>query len=186
MVLVLCIGDLHIPHRAADLPAKFKELLKPGKIHTTICVGNVCSKVFLDYLRTISGDLHVVSGDFDEFQAPDQLVLDLAGFKVGVVHGHQIIPWGDPDATSLLQRQMAADILITGNTHRFEARKAGACLALNPGSATGAYHVAGEGPATPSFVLMDLDGSKVTVYVYQLVDGDVRVEKIDYTKGAPA
>ncbi len=45
MVLVLCIGDLHIPHRAPDLPAKFKELLKPGKIHSTICVGNVCSKV---------------------------------------------------------------------------------------------------------------------------------------------
>ncbi|GIL82321.1 hypothetical protein Vretifemale_11183 [Volvox reticuliferus] len=50
MVLVLCIGDLHIPHRAADLPAKFKELLKPGKIHTTICVGNVCSKVCVPYL----------------------------------------------------------------------------------------------------------------------------------------
>ncbi|GLC45847.1 hypothetical protein PLESTB_001444200 [Pleodorina starrii] len=186
MVLVLCIGDLHIPHRAADLPPKFKELLKPGKIHTTICVGNVCSKVFLDYLRTISGDLHVVAGDFDEFPAPDQLILDLAGFKVGVVHGHQIVPWADPDATSLLQRQMGVDILLTGNTHRFEARKAGTCVTLNPGSATGAYAVAGEGAATPSFVLMDLDGSKVTVYVYQLVDGEVRVEKIDYTKGAAA
>jgi hypothetical protein len=45
MVLVLAIGDLQIPHRAADLPAKFKELLKPGKIATTICLGNVCCKV---------------------------------------------------------------------------------------------------------------------------------------------
>jgi vacuolar protein sorting-associated protein 29 len=27
MVLVLCIGDLHIPHRTADLPPKFKSLL---------------------------------------------------------------------------------------------------------------------------------------------------------------
>ncbi|EFJ46441.1 hypothetical protein VOLCADRAFT_62641 [Volvox carteri f. nagariensis] len=183
MVLVLCIGDLHIPHRAADLPAKFKELLKPGKIHTTICVGNVCSKAFLDYLRTISGELHLVAGDFDEFPAPEQLVLDLAGFKVGVVHGHQIVPWADPDATSLLQRQMGADILLTGNTHRFEARKSGSCLTLNPGSATGAYHHQhSEGPVNPSFVLMDLDGHKVTVYVYQLVEGEVRVEKIDYTQ----
>jgi len=33
MVLVLCIGDLHVPHRATDLPAKFKALLVPGKIH---------------------------------------------------------------------------------------------------------------------------------------------------------
>ncbi|KAG2445745.1 hypothetical protein HXX76_000351 [Chlamydomonas incerta] len=188
MVLVLCIGDLHIPHRAPDLPAKFKELLKPGKIHSTICVGNVCSKVFLDYLRTISGELHVVSGDFDEFAAPEQLVLDIAGFRVGVCHGHQIVPWGDAEAISLLQRQMGADILVTGNTHKFEARKAGSCLALNPGSATGAFSVAAAGTQqpvpTPSFVLMDLDGQKVTVYVYQLVDGEVRVEKIDYNKAA--
>ena len=27
---------------------------------------------------------------------------------------------------------------------------------------------------------------QVTVYVYQLVDGEVRVEKIDYTTGAAA
>lgn len=45
MVLVLCIGDLHIPHRAVDLPPKFKELLKPGKIHHVLCTGNLCSKV---------------------------------------------------------------------------------------------------------------------------------------------
>ena len=45
MVLVLCLGDLHVPHRAADLPPKFKELLKPGKISTVLCVGNLCSKV---------------------------------------------------------------------------------------------------------------------------------------------
>jgi hypothetical protein len=45
-----------------------------------------------------------------------------------------------------------------------QARKAGACLALNPGSATGAYSLtwpAGAPPPTPSFVLMDLDGAKV-------------------------
>lgn len=45
MVLVLCIGDLHIPHRTTDIPAKFKELLKPGKIHQILCTGNLCTKV---------------------------------------------------------------------------------------------------------------------------------------------
>jgi vacuolar protein sorting-associated protein 29 len=45
MVLVLCIGDIHIPHRATDIPAKFRELLKPGKIHQILCTGNLCSKV---------------------------------------------------------------------------------------------------------------------------------------------
>lgn len=45
MVLVLALGDLHIPHRAPDLPAKFKSMLVPGKIQHVICTGNLCIKV---------------------------------------------------------------------------------------------------------------------------------------------
>nr|BAJ87609.1 predicted protein [Hordeum vulgare subsp. vulgare] len=44
MVLVLALGDLHIPHRAPDLPAKFKSMLVPGKIQHIICTGNLCIK----------------------------------------------------------------------------------------------------------------------------------------------
>lgn len=42
---MLAIGDLHIPHRAPDLPAKFKSMLVPGKIQHIICTGNLCIKV---------------------------------------------------------------------------------------------------------------------------------------------
>ena len=45
MVLVLALGDLHIPHRASDLPSKFKSMLVPGKIQHIICTGNLCIKV---------------------------------------------------------------------------------------------------------------------------------------------
>lgn len=65
-MLVLVIGDLHIPHRVHDLPAKFKKLLVPGKIQQIICTGNVCDKETLDYLRTIAPDVNVVRGDYDE------------------------------------------------------------------------------------------------------------------------
>ena len=44
MVLVLCIGDLHVPHRAPDLPAKFRALLVPGKIQKALCPGNLCNE----------------------------------------------------------------------------------------------------------------------------------------------
>lgn len=47
MVLVLALGDLHIPHRAPDLPAKFKSMLVPGKIQHIICTGNLSIKVSL-------------------------------------------------------------------------------------------------------------------------------------------
>ena len=66
MVLVLVIGDLHIPHRIHDLPLKFKKLLVPGKIQQILCTGNVCDRETYEYLRTVSPDVHVVRGDYDE------------------------------------------------------------------------------------------------------------------------
>jgi vacuolar protein sorting-associated protein 29 len=66
MVLVLIIGDLHIPHRTHDLPSKFKKLLVPGKIQQILCTGNVCDRETYDYLRTVAADVLVVRGDYDE------------------------------------------------------------------------------------------------------------------------
>ena len=69
MVLVLVIGDLHIPHRTHDLPSKFKKLLVPGKIQQILCTGNVCDRETYDYLRTVAADVHVVRGDYDEVRS---------------------------------------------------------------------------------------------------------------------
>ena len=34
----------------------------------------------------------------------------------------------------------------------------------------------------PSFVLMDIQSSTVVTYVYQLIDDEVKVERIEYKK----
>ena len=74
-MLVLVLGDLHIPHRASALPAKFKKLLVPGRIQHILCTGNLCTKETLDYLKTLASDVHVVRGDFEENTAyPEQKV----------------------------------------------------------------------------------------------------------------
>ncbi|KAH9709441.1 vacuolar protein sorting-associated protein 29 [Citrus sinensis] len=138
MVLVLAIGDLHIPHRASDLPQKFKSMLVPGKIQHIICTGNLSIKV---------------------------------------------IPWGDLDSLAMLQRQLDVDILVTGHTHQFKAYKHEGGVVINPGSATGAYS-SFTFDVNPSFVLMDIDGLRVVVYVYELIDGEVKVDKIDFKKTA--
>ena len=75
MVLVLVIGDLHIPHRVHDLPAKFKKLLVPGKIQQILCTGNVCDRETYEYLRTVSPDVHVVRGDYDEARCSSQILV---------------------------------------------------------------------------------------------------------------
>ncbi|KDN36293.1 Metallo-dependent phosphatase [Tilletiaria anomala UBC 951] len=266
-MLVLVIGDLHLPYRAHDLPQRFKKLLVPGKIQQIICTGNICDKGTYDYLRTIAGDVHVVKGDWDENpHFPSSLLLHHPPLRIGVMHGHQIVPAGDTDSLSALARAMDADILITGHTHKFEAFEFEGRFFVNPGSATGAWHSAwpiadedekpggskakeegdpkeaapeaaakedgkgeskaesksdpeakaddgkaseqkgeskpaegaetakGEGaekksggqpqkPApgpTPSFALLDIQGTTVVTYVYQLIQGEVKVEKIEY------
>ncbi len=58
-MLVLVIGDLHIPHRVSGIPDKFKKLLVPDKIQSVICTGNLCTKEQFDYLKSLSSDVHV-------------------------------------------------------------------------------------------------------------------------------
>jgi vacuolar protein sorting-associated protein 29 len=72
---------------------------------------------------------------------------------------------------------------------------------INPGSASGAWSGALNGyvvctihvpfltslspwcsDPVPSFALLDIQGPIVVTYVYQLIDGEVRVEKIEWRK----
>ncbi|KAI3983511.1 hypothetical protein MKX01_038931 [Papaver californicum] len=184
MVLVLALGDLHIPHRASDLPAKFKSMLVPGKIQHIICTGNLCIKEVHDYLKSLCPDMHITRGEYDEdARYPETKTLTIGQFKLGLCHGHQVIPWGDLDSLAMLQRQLDVDILVTGHTHQFKAYKHEGGVVINPGSATGAYSSVTY-DVNPSFVLMDIDGLRVVVYVYELIDGEVKVDKIDFKKTA--
>ncbi|XP_063972254.1 vacuolar protein sorting-associated protein 29 [Diachasmimorpha longicaudata] len=182
-MLVLVLGDLHIPDRCSSLPSKFKKLLVPGRIQHILCTGNLCTKQSYDYLKTLASDVHVVRGDFDEWNLkyPHQKVVTVGQFRIGLTHGHQVVPWGDPEALALIQRQLDVDILISGHTHRFEAYEHENKFYINPGSATGAFTPLLTS-VIPSFVLMDIQSSTVVTYVYQLVDDEVKVERIEYKK----
>jgi len=181
-MLVLVMGDTHIPFRSHSLPSKFKKLLIPGRIQHILCTGNLCTKESLDYLKTLATDVHIVRGDFDENTTyPEQKVVTVGQFRIGLCHGHQLVPWGDAESLALIQRQLDVDILITGHTHKFEAYETDGHFYINPGSATGAY-TALESNVIPSFVLMDIQSSTVVTYVYQLIGDEVKVERIEYKK----
>jgi vacuolar protein sorting-associated protein 29 len=72
--LVLVIGDFHVPYRSFGLPKRFKSLLVPGRIQHILCTGNMCNKETLDYLKTLTNDVHVVKGDFDDVNKADFLL----------------------------------------------------------------------------------------------------------------
>lgn len=93
----------------------------------------------------------------------------------------KVVPWGDLDSLVMVQRQLDVDILVSGHTHRFMAYKHEMGMVVNPGSATGSYSGMTY-DVNPSIVLMEIDGLKVVVYIYELVDGEMKVEKIDFEK----
>lgn len=107
-------------------------------------------------MKTLASDVHIVRGDFDDNASyPEQKVVTVGQFRIGLVHGHQVIPWGDPDSLAIIQRQLDVDILISGHTHKFEAYEHENKFYINPGSATGAYNpVTDPNNIIPSFVLM--------------------------------
>lgn len=133
-------------------------------------------------MKSISPDVVMVQGEFDEsVKWPDTAIKNIGDFKIGVCHGHQVVPNGDREALALLQRRLGVDILIVGSTHQFNAYRHEECIVINPGSATGAYSMENQKP-TPSFALMDVDGGMATVYVYELVNDEIKVDKIEFPK----
>ena len=74
-----------------------------------------------DYLRKLAPNVHIVRGELDTDKSyPEEKVITIGDFKIGLCHGHQIVPWGDPESLANLQRKLDVDILITGHTHKNE------------------------------------------------------------------
>ncbi|ETO14800.1 hypothetical protein RFI_22571 [Reticulomyxa filosa] len=184
--LALVLGDLHVPTRSRDLPEQFKNLLVPGKIHHVLATGNIGSKQIREYLTRTAPNYHQVRGDFDKDpNLPEKKVVQIGNFKIGIIHGHQVlfvVPWGDTESLSAIQRQLDVDILISGHTHQFSvATVDGKCL-INPGSATGAYSsIASD--VQPSFVLLAIQGNSVVIYVYKIKkNGELDVGRSTFDK----
>lgn len=168
-MIILVIGDLHIPQRKLALPEQFKELLKPGKVHKIYCTGNLCTPDQLKWLKTLCKEVICVVGDCDDQiqDAKESVTVKVGNFTIGMIHGHQVMPWGDPERLGALAREMAVDVLISGHTNIASVATYEGMLLLNPGSATGAYSCT-QTHTIPSFMVLDVRKEQMTVYQYQL------------------
>ena len=183
--LVLVVGDMFVPQRSQDIDPQFKTILIPNKLQHVLSLGNIGSRESYDWLKSLSNDFHSVKGDYDEGDMPDKKVVTIGEFKIGLIHGHQILPWGNTEALSSVQRQLDCDILLSGHTHEINVKVVDNKLYINPGSISGAFSNVISDPS-PSFVLMVLQGTEAIIYLYVLNDRTQKfdVNKIEYTKGA--
>ena len=80
-----------------------------------------------------------------------------------------------------MQRKLDCDILIHGHTHEFGVQQYDGKYFINPGSATGSYSALNSNPA-PSFVLMAVQGDDVVIFNYMIVEGELKIDRIDLKK----
>merc|ERR550514_1592116 len=112
---------------------------------------------------------------------PEDTVVTIGQFKIGICHGHQVVPWGDHESLGILARQLDVDILVTGHTHQNEVNEYEGKWFINPGSITGSYSAL-TSEVIPSFILLAIQGSKVVTYVYELRGDNVEVSKSEFSK----
>ena len=183
--LVLVVGDMFIPQRSPDITEQFKSILTPNKVQHVLCLGNIGNRESLDWLKSLSNDFHQVKGDFDDGEIPEKKLVQIGDFSLGLIHGHQVLPWGDIESLANVQRSLGCDILISGHTHKTNIKFKENKLYINPGSISGAFSPLIE-DSIPSFILMVLQGDEAIIYLYTLSDKTKKFEvnKFEYTKGA--
>ena len=183
--LVLVVGDMFVPQRSPDIDEQFKTILIPNKLQHVLSLGNIGSRESYDWLKSLSNDFHTVKGDYDEGDLPEKKVVQIGEFKIGMIHGHQVLPWGDLDSLTNIQRELGCDILLSGHTHQIDIKVKDKKFYINPGSISGAFsHLIAD--PNPSFILMVLQGEEAIVYSYILNDKSQKFElsKIEFSKGA--
>ena len=184
--LVLVLSDILIPLKSPSIDSQFKSILLPNKINHLLCLGNIGNQDTLYWLQSLSPDVHIIKGDYDIYQNyPEKKVIQIGSFRLGMVHGHQILPPGNMDALSGIQSELDCDILISGFTYKYGINIKENKLFMNPGSITGGLSPLME-DTYPSFILMAITDDEMTIYSYMLTDKNEKfqVGQMEYKKGS--
>ena len=93
-------------------------MLVPHKMKHIICTGNVGVDQYNELL-TLAPNVYVVAGDYEDpaLSFPESQVLQVGQFRIGVTHGHQILPHGSKEAMARMRRKLGVDMFISGFTH---------------------------------------------------------------------
>ena len=188
--LILIMGDVHIPNRIDQIPSEIKSILEKNKSKFTriLCTGNFGNIETYEWFKSLltpGHDFNCVKNDFQEtnLSFPEYLTIKSNNFKVGIINGYQIVPWGDLTSLSSISKQLECDVLISGFTHvngvyNFEGK-----WFVNPGTISGAFSSLNNNPS-PSFMLLFTVDDIAVLYLYELdvKNKNFEVKKIELTK----
>ncbi len=99
--------------------------------------GDIVSLEVVNFLAK-KKEFHGVCGNMDPLEVkhllPEKEILDLAGYRLGLVHG-----WGQPEGLEarIATQFQEVDIIVYGHSHRAANHVENGVLFFNPGTATG-------------------------------------------------
>lgn len=174
-MLVLIIGDTHIPDRAREIPLKLVYLIerdKPWDI--VVFTGDLTGEHSLNWIKGLGKRLFVVRGNMDYLPLPKSLTFSIEGLNIGIHHGDGVFPRGDSKGLAMIAKQLNVDVLLSGHTHTpfVKTGGEGSVLLLNPGSLTGVWG-GGGGSMKPSFMVLSAYRDELEITLHQLVDEEV-------------
>ncbi|WP_048148219.1 metallophosphoesterase family protein [Palaeococcus ferrophilus] len=154
------LSDTHVPD--AYVHPYVLETLEERGVELILHAGDITSLEFLTRLREIA-PVKAVRGNADRMSLPDELVVEVEGLKVGLIHGHRL----PLDSQSLTYKalDMGVELLVFGHTHRFfygEFEFHGEKVKLlNPGSPTLPRR------SDPTFGVAEIDKGKFSFEVFK-------------------
>jgi putative phosphoesterase len=161
-VRVAVIADTHLPRGARRLPDRCVAELRAAD--AILHAGDLSSLPFLEELRSFGTPVHAVWGNVDEsavrLELPEELVVELAGHRVGVVHiaGPRV-----GREARLVTRFPGCDVVVYGHTHQPQLERHDGVWVLNPGSPT-------ERRRSPfrSMAILDLEPARIQPCLVEL------------------
>lgn len=186
--LILITGGLQIPDRISEIPEEIKKVLshKKNKFEYILSTGlgsSSSDRESIEFLQSlllnqnqysIKNLIDVKSEDSLSSDSKNQInskkeieTIKIGDFIISIINGYQIVPWGDIDSLSSIQKQTGCDILVSGYTHKPSIFNYEGKYFINPGSMTGAYSPLCNDP-NPSFIVFIVNGDCGVVYLYEL------------------
>jgi len=137
---IALVSDTHLPRFGRALPRALVDGLRETRVELILHAGDWTEPMAIPLFEAIAPvDGVAGNNDGDELRARfgTQRALELAGFKIGITHGHLGTGRRTPDRARSLFAGRRLDLLVFGHSHQPSVeRSADGMWLLNPGSPT--------------------------------------------------